>query len=156
MLVYTEARVVISGSLFTVGTVTGVIVMLLVPLRLTSFLILYKGLEHGLHKSHALIAPSLLLGLLRISRLTSCCREGLTIAVIAKAFQGIVGLVRAAVVFATQAKLLTASLLRDSNMWAPRHPPLGITLGFGMGWWSLTLCIELLILFFNHDPFDSL
>jgi hypothetical protein len=52
MLVYTKARVVAPSFLFTVGTVPGVIVTLLAFLRLTSFLSLNKGLEHGLHEGH--------------------------------------------------------------------------------------------------------
>ena len=74
-------------------------------LRLTSFLSLYIGFEHGLHKGHALIAPKLLVGLLGLRGLTCCCLEGLTIAVIATAVQGVVGLVGAAMGFATLAKL---------------------------------------------------
>jgi hypothetical protein len=54
--------------------------MLLALLRPTSFLSLYIGLKHGLHKGHALVAPKLLVGLLGLSSLTCCCLEGLTIA----------------------------------------------------------------------------
>ncbi len=90
-------------------------------LRLTGFLIdLYIGLKHGLHKGHALIAPKFLMGFLGLSGLTCCCLEGLTIAVIAMAVQGVLGLVGTAMGFATLAKLLTAILLRDSTSRAPR------------------------------------
>jgi hypothetical protein len=56
----------------------------------------------------------LLVGLLGLRGCTCRCRKGLTIAVIATAVQGVVGLVGAALGFATLAKLLTASLLRDT------------------------------------------
>jgi hypothetical protein len=60
-------------------------------LRLTGFLLaFYISLEHGLHEGHALIAPRLLVGLLGLRGLTCCCLEGLTIAVIATAVQGVV------------------------------------------------------------------
>ncbi len=131
--------------------------MLLALFRLTGFLIvLYIGLKHGLHTGHALIAPKLLVGLLGLSGLTCCYLEGLTIAVIATAVQGIVGLVGTAVGFATLAKLLTATLLRDLASWAPRYLLLGINLGFGPGYSSLTLRLELLLLLFNHDFLDGL
>jgi hypothetical protein len=90
MLVYTKTRVAGPSFLFTIGTVTRVIVVLLTLLRLTSFLSLYIGLKHGLHKSHALIAPKLCVGLLGLRGLTFCRLEGLTIAVIAMAVQDIV------------------------------------------------------------------
>jgi hypothetical protein len=84
MLVYTKSHVAIPSFLFTVKTVTGVIIAHLALLRHTSFLIgLYMGLEHGLHNGHTLIAPKFLLGLLGLSGLTCCCLEGLTVAVIA-------------------------------------------------------------------------
>ncbi len=85
--------------------------------------------------------------------LTCCCRKGLTIAVIATAVQGVVGLVGTAVGFAMLAKLLTATLLRDSTSWAPRCLSLRITLGPGCS--SLTLCLELILLLFNHDSLNS-
>jgi hypothetical protein len=107
--------------LFTVGTVTGVIIMLLALLRLTGFLLTFCiNFKHRLHKGHALIAPKLLVGLLGLRGLTCCYLEGHTIAVIlATAVQGVLGLVGTAVGFATLAKLLTATLLRDSTSWAP-------------------------------------
>jgi hypothetical protein len=104
--------------------------VLLMVLRLTHFLSLYIGLKHGLHKSHALIASKLLVGLLGLRGLTCCCLEGLTIAVIAMVVQGVVGLRGATVGFAALAKLLTATLLRDSTSWPPRSLPLRIMLGF--------------------------
>jgi hypothetical protein len=91
MLVYTKSRVAIPSFLFTVGTVTGVIVALLMLFRLTGFLLAFCiSLEYGLHEGHALIASRLLEGLL-------------TIAVIATAVQGVVGLVGTAVGLATLA-----------------------------------------------------
>ncbi len=66
--------------------------MFLTFLRLTGFLLgFYISLKHGLHESQALIAPRLLVGLLGLRGLTCCCLEGLTIAVIAMAVQGVVG-----------------------------------------------------------------
>jgi hypothetical protein len=100
--------------------------------RLTGFLLVFHiSLEHGLHEGHALIAPRLLLGLLELRGLTCCCLEGLTIAVIATAVQGVVGCEGTAMGLATLAKLLTATLLRDSTSWAPRRLALWVTFGFG-------------------------
>ena len=74
MLVYTKTRVAVPSFLFTVGTVTGVIVALLALFRLSGFLLAFCiSLEHGLHKSHALIASKLLVGLLGLSRLCAVC-----------------------------------------------------------------------------------
>jgi hypothetical protein len=71
MLVYTKSRVAVPSFLFTIGTVTGVIVTFLTFLRLTGFLLdFYMSLEHGLHEGHALIAPRLLVGLLGLRGLT--------------------------------------------------------------------------------------
>ncbi len=67
----------------------------------------YIGLKHGLHKGHALITPKLFVGLLGLSGLTCCFLEGLTIAVIATAVQGVVGLVGTAAGFAILTKLQT-------------------------------------------------
>ncbi len=131
--------------------------MLLALLRLTSFLLaICISLKHGLHEGHALIPPKLLVGLLGLRGLTCSCLEGLTIAVIATAVQGVVGLVGTAVGLATLAKLLTATLLRGSTSWAPRRLVLWVTLGFGLGCTSLTFCLELLIVLLNHDLLDSL
>jgi hypothetical protein len=80
-------------------------------------------------KAVLLLPPNLFVGLLGLRGLISCCREGLTIPVIATAVQGVVELVGTAMGFATLAKLLTASLLRDSTSRPPRCLPLGITLG---------------------------
>ncbi len=156
MLVYTKTHVAVPRFLFTVGTVTGVIIALLALLRLTGFLLAFCiSLEHGLHKDHACIAPKLLVGLLGLRGLTCCCLDGLTIAVIATAVQGVVGLVGTAVGFAKLAKLLTATLFRDSTSWAPRRLLLWITLGFGPGCSSLTFCIEFLVVLLNHDALNS-
>ncbi len=151
MLVYTKSCVAVPSFLFTIGTVTGVIVTFLTFLRLTGFLLAFEiSLKHGLHEGHALIAPRLLVGLLRLRWLTCCCLEGLTIAVIATAVQGVVGLEGTAVGFATLAEPLTATLLRDSTSLAPRCLALWITLGFGWGCTTLSFCLEFLTLL-NHD-----
>jgi hypothetical protein len=156
MHVYTKSRVAVPSFLFTVRTVTGVIIALLALLRLTGFLLaLCISLKHVLNKSHALIAPKLLVGLLGLRGLTCCCLEGLTIAVIATAVQGVVGLVRTTVGFARLAKHLTATLLRDSTIQAPRRLAHRITLGFEPGCSSLTFCLDLLMLLLNHDVLDS-
>ncbi len=126
-------------------------------LRLTGFLLAFHiSLEHGLHKSLALFTPKLLAGLLLLRGFTCCCLEGLTIAVILMAVQGVVGLVGTTVGFAMLAKLLTATLLRDSTSWAPRTLALQITLGFGPGYSSLTFCLEFLVVLLNHDAINSL
>jgi hypothetical protein len=152
-----KSHVALPSFLFTVRTVTGVIVALLALLRLTGFLLAFRiSLEHGLHEGHALIAPRLLVGLLGLRGLTCCCLEGLTIAVIAMAVKGVVGLAGTAVGLATLAKLLTATLLRDSTSWAPRRLALRITLGFGPGCTSLTFSRELLVMPFNHDTLNGL
>jgi hypothetical protein len=106
--------------------------MFLTFLRLTSFLLPFCiSLEHGLHEGHALIGPRLLVGLLGLRGLTCCCLEGLTIAVIATAVQGVVGHEWTAMGLATLAKLLTATLFRDSTSRAPRCLALWVTFGFG-------------------------
>jgi hypothetical protein len=134
MLVYTKSCVTIPSFLFTVRTVTGVIVTFLTFLRLTGFLQAFHiSLKHGLHEGHALIAPGFLVGLLGLRGLTCCCLKGLTIAIITTAVQGVVGLEGTAVGFAMLAELLTATLLRDSTSQAPRHLALWVTLGFGWG-----------------------
>ncbi len=131
--------------------------MLLTLLRLTSFLLAFCiSLEHGLHESHALIAPRLLEGLLGLRGLTCCCLERLTIAVIATVVQGLMGLVGTAVGLATLAILLTVTLLRESTSWAPRCLMLWVTLGLGSGCTSLTFRLELLVVHLNHDSLDGL
>jgi hypothetical protein len=126
--------------------------MFLTFLRLTGFILAFCiSLEHGLHEGHALIAPRLLVGLLGLRGLTCCCLKGLTIVVIATVVQGVVGCEGTAVGFATLAKLLTVTLLRDSTSWAPRRLALWVTLGFGLGYTTLTLCLEFLALLLNHD-----
>jgi hypothetical protein len=157
MLVYTKICVAVPSFLFTVGTVTGVIVTLLTLLRLTGFLLAFCiSLKHDLHKGHVLIAPRLLVGLLGLRGLTCCCLEELKIAVIAMAVQGVVGLVETAVGLATLAKLLTATLLRDSTSQSPRRLVLWVTLGFGPSCTSLTLCLEFLVMLLNQDTLNSL
>ncbi len=112
MLIYKITHVVAPCSLFTVGTSTRVILMLLVLFGLTSFLCFCISLKHGLHEGHTLIAPKLLVGLLGLRRLTCGCTKGLTILVIAAAVTSIVHLVGATMGFAMLAKLLTVCLLR--------------------------------------------
>ena len=157
MLVYTKSHVAVPSFLFTVGTVTGAVIALLALLGLTGFLLAFCiSLKHGLHEGHALFTPRLLVGLLGLRGLTCCCLKGLTIAVIAMAVQGVVGLVETTMGFAMLAKLLNATLLRDSTSQAPRRLALWITLGFGPGCTSITFCLELLILLLNHDMLNSL
>jgi hypothetical protein len=131
MLVYTKSRVAVPSFLFTVGAVTGVIVMFLTFLRLTGFpLAFYISLDHGLHEGHALIASRLLVGLLGHIGLICCFLKGLSIAIIAMGVQGVVGLEWMAMGFATLAELLTATLLRDSTSRALRCLALWVTLSF--------------------------
>jgi hypothetical protein len=157
MLVYSKSCVAEPSSLFTVKTVTGVIVAPLALLRLTGFLLAFHiSLKHGLHEGHALITPKFFVGLLGLRGLTCCFLKGPAMAVIATAVQGVVGLVGTAVGFATLAKLLTSTLLRDSTSQAPRCLALWTTLGFGLGCTSLTFCLELLAFLLNHDAFNSL
>jgi hypothetical protein len=157
MLVYAKSGGTVPSFLFAVETVNGVIVAPLALVRLTSFLLaLCISLKHGLHEGHALIAPKLLVGLLGLRGLNCCCLEGLTIAVIVTAVQGVVSLVGTAVGLATLAKLLTATLLRDLTCQAPRRLVHWVTLGFGLGCTSLTFCLELLVMLLNHDVLNSL
>jgi hypothetical protein len=158
MLVYTKPCVAIPSFLFTVKTDTGVIVTFLMLLRLTGFLLAFCiSLKDGLHEGHARIAPRLLVGLLGLRGLTCCCLKGLTIAVIATAVQGVVGLVGTAVGLATLARLHTVILLRDySTSRAPRRHALWVFLGFGLGCTTLTLCLEFLAVLLNHDSLDGL
>ncbi len=157
MLVYTKSCVAVPSFLFTVGTVTGVIVAPLALLRFTGFLLAFHiSLEHGLHKGHALIAPKLLVGLLGFRGLTCCCLEGLAMAVIAVAVQPVVGLIGTAVGLAMLAKLLTMTFFRDSTSRAPRRLVLQVTLGFGPGCTSLTFRLELLVLLLSHGMLNSL
>ncbi len=130
--------------------------MFLMFLRLTSFLLaFYISLKHGLHEGHALIAPRLLVGLLGLRGLTCCCLEGLTIAVMATAVQGVVGHEGSAMGLALLAKLLTATLLRDSNSWAPRRLSLWVTFGFGWGCTVLSFHLKVRTFFLSHDLLDS-
>jgi hypothetical protein len=126
-------------------------------LRLTGFLLAFCiSLEHGLHEDHALIAPRLLVGLLGLRGLTCCCLKGLTIAVIATAVLGVVGCEGFAMGLAPLAKLLTATLLRDLTIWAPRRLALWVTFGFGWGCTALSFHLEVRIFLLNHDLIDGL
>jgi hypothetical protein len=156
-LVYISPRVTVPSFLFTTGTVTGVVVTFLTFLRLTGFLLaFYISLKHGLHEGHALIAPRLLVGLLGLRGLTCCCLEGLTIAVIAMAVQGVVHREGSAMGLAPLAKLLTATLLRDSTSRAPRCLALWVTFGFGWGCIALSLSLKVCTFLLNHDSLDGL
>ncbi len=126
-------------------------------LRLTGFLLAFHmSLEHGLHEGHALIAPRLLVGLLGLRGLTCCCLEGLTIAVIATAVQGVVGCEGTTMGLAALAKLLTATLLRDSTSRAPRRLALWVTFGFGWGCTGLSFCLKVCTFLLNHDSLNGL
>ncbi len=126
--------------------------MFFMILRVAGFLLAFHiSLKHGLHEGHALIAPRLLVGLLELRGLACCCLEGLTIAVIAMASQGVVGLVGTPVGLEMLAKLFTATLLRDLASQAPRRLALWVTLGFGWGCTPLSFCLEFLALLLNHD-----
>jgi hypothetical protein len=131
--------------------------MFLTFLRLTGFLLaFYISLKHGLHEGQALIAPRLLVGLLGLRGLTCCSLKGLTIAVIAMAVKGVVGLEGTTMGFATLAVFLTAALLRDLTSRAPRCIALWVTLGFGLGCTVLSFCLEFCALLLNHDLFYGL
>jgi hypothetical protein len=125
-------------------------------LRLTSFLLAFRiSLEHGLHEGHILVAPRLLVGLLGLRGLTCCSLEGLAIAVIAMAVQGAMCCERTTMGLALLAKLLTATLLRDSTSRPPGRFALWVALGFGWGCTPLPFCLEVCTLLFNHDSLDG-
>jgi hypothetical protein len=131
--------------------------MFLMFLRLTGFLLAFHiSLKHGLHEGHAHIAPRLLVGLLGLRGLTCCCLEGLNIAVIATAVQGVVGCEGTAMGLATLAKLLTATLLGDSTSRAPRCLALQVTFGFGWGCTALPFRFKVCTFLLNHDSLDGL
>jgi hypothetical protein len=120
--------------------------------RLTGFLLAFHiSLEHGLHEGHALITPRLLVEFLGLRGLTCCCLEVHTIAVIATAVQGVVGCEKTTMGPAMLAKLLTATLLRDSTSQAPRCLALWVTFGFGWGCTALSFCFEVCTFLLNHD-----
>jgi hypothetical protein len=157
MLVYIYPRVAVPSFLFTIGTVTGVTVTFLTFIRLTGFLLaFYISLEHRLHEGHALIAPRLFVGLLGLRGLTCCCLKGLTVVVIAMAVQGVVGCEGTPMGFATLAKLLTGTLLRDSTSRAPRRLALRVTFGFGWGCTALSFCLKVHTFLLNHDLLNGL
>jgi hypothetical protein len=157
MLVYIYPRVAVPSFLFTIGTVTGVVVTFLTFLRLTGFLLaFYISLEHGLHEGHALITPRLLVGLPGLRGLTCCCLEGLTIAVIAMAVQGVVHREGFTMGLAPLAKLLFATFLRDSTSWAPIRLALWVTFGLGWGCTALSFLLKVHTFLLNHDLLDSL
>jgi hypothetical protein len=116
----------------------------------------YISLKHGLHEGHALISPRLLVGLLGLRGLTCCCLEGLTIAVIATAVQGVVRHEGSAMGLAPLARLLTGTLLRDSTSRPPRCLALWFTFGIGWGCTALSFHLEVCTFLLNHDSLDSL
>ncbi len=131
--------------------------MFLTFLRLTGFLLaFYISLKHGLQEGHAFIAPRLLVGLLGLRGLTCCCLKGLTIAVIVTAVQGVVHCEGFAMDLAPLAKLLTATLLRDSTSQAPRRLALWVTFGLGWGCTALSFCLKVNTFLLNHNSLDSL
>ncbi len=116
----------------------------------------YISLKHGLHKGHTLVTPRLLVGLFGLRGLTCCCLEGLTIAVIATAVQGVVHREGSTMGLALLAKLLSATLLRDSTSRAPGRLALWVSLGLRWGCTALSFCLEVRTLLLNHDSLDSL
>ncbi len=131
--------------------------MFLTFLRLTGFLLaFYISLKHGLHKGHTLVAPRLLVGLLGLRGPTCCCLEGLTIAIIAAAIQGVVHYEGSTMGFAPLAKLLSATFLRDSTSRAPGRLALWVSLGLRWGCTALSFGLEVHTLLLNHDSLDSL
>jgi hypothetical protein len=143
---------VVPSFLFTIGTVTGVIVTFLTFLRLTGYFLAFCiSLEHGLHEGHILVAPKLLVGLLGLSGLTCCSLKGLAVSVLATTVQGVMHRERTAMGLALLAELLTATLFRDLTSWSPGRFALRVTLGFGWGCTALCLCFEVhTSLFFHH------
>ncbi len=131
--------------------------MFLMFLRFTGFLLdFYISLKHGLHEGHALFTPRLLVGLLGLRGLTCCYLKGHTVAVIATAVQGVVGLEGTAVSFAMLAELLTVTLLRDLTSQASRRLALRVTLGFGWGCTAPSFCLNFCPLLLNHDSLYGL
>ena len=57
---------------------------------------------------------------------------------------------------ATLAKLLTATLLRDSTSRAPRRLALRVTFGFGWGCTTLSFRLEVCTFLLNHDLLNGL
>ncbi len=72
------------------------------------------------------------------------------------AVQGVVVCEGTVMGLAMLAKLLTATLLRDSTSWAPRRLALRVTLGFGWGCTTLSFCLEVHTFLLNHDSLDGL
>ncbi len=54
------------------------------------------------------------------------------------------------------AKLLTATLLRDSTSRAPRSLAVWVTFGLGWGCTALSFCLEVCTFLLNHDSLYSL
>jgi hypothetical protein len=130
--------------------------MFLTFFRLTSFFLAFHiSLEHGLHEGHILVAPNLLVGLLGLSGLTCRSLEGLAIAVIATTVQDVMHHEMTAMGLASLAKLLTATLLRDSTSGSPGRFALKVTFGFGWGCTALCLGFEVRTSLLFHHSFNS-
>ncbi len=110
----------------------------------------------AMDEGHALIDPRLLVGLFGLRGLTSCCLGGLTIVVIAMAALDVVCREGSAMGLAPLAKLLTATLLRDSTSRAPRCLVLWVTFRLGWGCTARSFCLEVCTFLLNHDSLDSL
>jgi hypothetical protein len=115
--------------------------MLLTLLGLTSFLSLKIGLNHGLHKGHTPVAPKLFVGLLGLRGLTCCCHKGLTIAIIAMAVHGVVGMVEVTMGFATLTNFSLQAFLGTQ----PLEPPdtFLLELLLASGWAAVVLSFAL-------------
>jgi hypothetical protein len=125
-------------------------------LRLTGFLLAFCiSLKQGLEKGHILVAPRLLVGLLGLRGHTCCSLKELAVAVIATTAQGVMCCERTAMGLELLAKLLTATLLRDSTSRSPGRFALRVTLDFSWGCTALCLCLEVCTLLFFHDLLDS-
>jgi hypothetical protein len=72
------------------------------------------------------------------------------------AVQSVVGREGSAMGLAPLAKLLTATLLRDSTSRAPRHLALWVTIGFGWGCTALSFHLKVHTFLLNHDSLDGL
>ncbi len=94
--------------------------------------------------------------LLGLRGLTCCCLEGLTIAVMVMAVQGVVRRKWSAMGLAPLAKLLSATFLRDLTSRAPIRLALWVTFGLGWGCTALFFCLKVCTFLLNHDLLDSL
>jgi hypothetical protein len=72
------------------------------------------------------------------------------------AVQGVVGREGTAMGLATLAKLLTATLLRDSTSRPPRRLALWVTFGFEWGCTAYSFCLDVCTFLLNQDLLDGL